>query len=253
VHKRWTREELIIAFNVYCRTPFGKLHKGNPDITRVAEVLGRTPSALAMKLCNFASLDPAHRRRRVTGLTNVSKADLRIWDEFNANWEDLAVESQSALEQIGSGNQHYNGSSIEIEAPEHTEAPRSGRVRLVQSFFRETVLASYSYKCAICLLTLPELLNASHIIPWSKSPERRVDPTNGLSLCTIHDRAFDRGLLTIDTELCVVLSDRAKQNSHSTLQTVALIETEGRPLTMPSRFEPDPTALQYHRELVFQG
>lgn len=52
--KLWTRDELLIAFNLYCRTPFGRLHRGNPDIIAMAELLGRTPSSVSMKLCNFA-------------------------------------------------------------------------------------------------------------------------------------------------------------------------------------------------------
>ena len=54
----WTREQLLIAFALYCRLPFGKLHYRNPEIVRIAEAIGRTPSALAMKLSNIASLDP---------------------------------------------------------------------------------------------------------------------------------------------------------------------------------------------------
>jgi putative restriction endonuclease len=43
----WTRDELLVCFNFYCRTPFGKYHRNNPDIIRLAEALNRTPSAVA--------------------------------------------------------------------------------------------------------------------------------------------------------------------------------------------------------------
>ncbi len=52
----WSREQLLIAFNLYCQMPFGKMHSKNPDIIRFADLIGRTPSALAMKLTNIASL-----------------------------------------------------------------------------------------------------------------------------------------------------------------------------------------------------
>ena len=55
---KWTREHFLIALNLYCKLPFGKLHNGNPIIMEVAEKMGRTPNSLAMKLCNFAALDP---------------------------------------------------------------------------------------------------------------------------------------------------------------------------------------------------
>jgi putative restriction endonuclease len=40
---KWTREELIIAFNLYCKIPFGKIHNRNPEIIELAKILGRTP------------------------------------------------------------------------------------------------------------------------------------------------------------------------------------------------------------------
>jgi hypothetical protein len=57
--KRWSRKELIVAFNLYCQLPFGKIHSRNPLIIRVAKNLERTSSSLAMKMLNFASLDPS--------------------------------------------------------------------------------------------------------------------------------------------------------------------------------------------------
>jgi hypothetical protein len=55
----WTRNELIVAFNLYCKMRFGQLHRRNPQVIQLANQLGRTPSAVAMKLCNFAAFDPA--------------------------------------------------------------------------------------------------------------------------------------------------------------------------------------------------
>src|SRR5580704_9949883 len=54
---KWTREHFLIALNLYCKLPFGKLHKGNPIIIEIADKMGRSANSLAMKLCNFASLD----------------------------------------------------------------------------------------------------------------------------------------------------------------------------------------------------
>ena len=205
VRRRWGREELIVAFNLYCRTPFGRLHKSNPDIVQLAETFGRSPSAVAMKLCNFASLDPLHKARNVKGLSNASRADRDIWDEFNSNWDQLAYESQLAYEHM----QETEEAPTRIpRVPQgKTETTTETRVRLVQSFFRETVLAAYESKCGLCSLALPELLVASHIIPWSKNVERRADPTNGLAFCTLHDKAFDRGLLTLDESYRAVLPE----------------------------------------------
>src|SRR6266705_3386409 len=75
----WSRDELLACFNLYCRIPFGKLHKGNPEIIEAAKAFHRTPSAVAMKLVNFASFDPAQRSRNVKGLVNVSRQDRALW------------------------------------------------------------------------------------------------------------------------------------------------------------------------------
>jgi len=253
IRRRWTREELIVAFNLYCRTPFGKLHKSNPHIIQLANTFSRSPSAVAMKLCNFASLDPLHVVRNVKGLTHASKSDREVWNEFNSNWDQLAFESQLAHERMKDPKvEPTRIPEIPKTKAEETETVGETRVRLVQAFFRQTVMATYENKCALCKLALPELLVASHIIPWSANADRRADPTNGLALCALHDKAFDRGLLTLDRSFNVVLSRRAKLRSDSQVQTTALREMEGQALIMPMRFCPDQVALRYHREHVFQ-
>ncbi|MFC1475747.1 HNH endonuclease [Candidatus Zixiibacteriota bacterium] len=250
--RRWSREELLIAFNFYCRTPFGKYHKTNPTIIKLANLLNRTPDALAMKLGNFASLDPFHKARNIKGLRNVSRADRLIWDEFHNEGEKLAIESQSVIEELSNKKTQLRkifkitqyGSTI-------TETVKETKVRLAQSFFRDIVLASYGYECAICQLNLIELLNASHIIPWSYNPLRRADPTNGLALCALHDRAFDRGFFTFNTSLRVIISSKIKAKTNSRLQIVALQEINGIKMMLPGKFTPDETAIKFHRENVF--
>lgn len=253
-HRKWTRDELIIAFSLYCRTPFGKLHKTNPRITEAARLLDRTPSALAMKLVNFASLDPIHKSRDVKGLSNISHADKAVWEEFNSDWESLSFQSEKALEHLlplVKRTDSLNPMPKNLNATT-TEKTAIVRVRLVQRFFREAVLASYESKCALCGLNLPELLIASHIIPWSKSIKRRADPTNGIAFCSIHDSAFDRGLFSLDKSFRVILSLRSKQDSDSRLQVIAFKDAEGQLLGLPRRFPPDQSALKFHREQILQ-
>lgn len=250
--KNWTRDELLLTFNLYCRTPFGRLHRNNPEVISLAQKIGRTPSAVAMKLVNFASFDPVQQARQIRGLSNASRADREIWNEFNANPEQLAFESQQTLQQSTGENEEVTETEISFPSGP-TESTRLVRTRLVQSFFRDAVLSSYEFKCAICSLDLPELLSASHIIPWSKNVERRADPRNGLSLCAIHDRAFDRGLLAIGDAFDVLLSTRARIHSpESRLHLVALTEAEGKMISLPKRFAPDPEALAYHREHILK-
>src|SRR5437016_4430416 len=175
----WTRDELLVCFNFYCRTPFGKLYRNNPEIIQLAQVLGRTPSAVAMKLVNFASFDPAHKERGVKGLANASLQDKSVWEEFNAHPNKLAEESEEASLRLAGIPEPLPEEDFEIPTGP-TEMPLTRPMRLVQRFFRNSVLASYRFVCAFCGLDIPDLLNASHIIPWKADVGLRADPRHGL-------------------------------------------------------------------------
>lgn len=98
--KLWTRDELILAINLYCKMPFGKMHKGSSEIVHFAELIGRTLSSIALKLCNFASFDPTLHERGIKGASNVSKLDKAIWDEFYNNWDVALIESENLLATV---------------------------------------------------------------------------------------------------------------------------------------------------------
>lgn len=68
----WSRNQLLIAFNLYCQMPFGKMDSRNPEVIKYAGIIGRTPSALAMKLSNIASLDPEITSTGRSGLKGAS-------------------------------------------------------------------------------------------------------------------------------------------------------------------------------------
>lgn len=251
--RNWNYDELLACFNLYCRIPFGRLHKGNPQIVEAAKALHRTPSAVAMKLVNFASFDPAQLRRNVKGLVNVSRLDRSLWEEFEADPNRIAAKSEEAFDQfIGSGS----GTALEEEALAPPQGPTEKLLerpmRLVQRFFRRAVLASYGYRCCFCKLDVTALLNASHIIPWNASVELRADPRNGLCLCALHDRAFDRGFVAVDGGNRVVISERFSRRSPVPLQRVAFFELEGRVIDLPTRFQPLQSCFEHHRTKVFK-
>lgn len=247
----WTRDQLLLALRLYMRLPFGRLYARNPEIITLANRIGRTPSALAMKACNFASLDPKLRERNVLGLKGASNADRAIWTEFAENPERLAAEAEESFERVADLPIIEVASLLSIPTGD-TDILRVIRARRVQSFFRAAVLTSYENRCAITQLATPELLVASHIIPWSESVERRADPANGLCLNALFDRAFDRGLMTFDDKLRLVVSKRLKEAALAAELQCSLIEAEGTQLTLPNRFPPDQAALSFHRERIFR-
>jgi putative restriction endonuclease len=250
---KWTREELIIAFNLYCKIPFGKIHIHNPEIIALAKILGRTPSAVSWKLANLASLDPSLKKRNIAGASHGSKLDAEIWNEFNGDWDRLAFESEKLLAQ-------KMGKPVEVVSEvDLFDLPKAGKereslvkVRVNQSFFRKAVLAAYNFQCCITGLEIPELLNASHIVPWSKDEENRINPRNGLCLNAIHDRAFDRGLLTITSDFRVKVSNSVKQKNVNEAAQNFLLRYDGLEINKPSRFSPDLSFLKYHNENVFR-
>ena len=246
----WTREELIIAFNLYCKIPFGRIHIRNPLIIELAKAIGRTPSAVSWKLANFARLDPTLKKRNIVGATHGSQAEVEIWNEFNNDWERLAFESERALEQKTKRIPELTDEDV---FPEGRTRDAIIRVRVNQGFFRSAVLVAYDVRCCITGLSIPELLNASHIVPWSIDVKNRTNPRNGLCLNVFHDRAFDCGLLTVTPDLKVKLSPKLKKKSEDRITRDFLKRFEGVSISRPNHFAPDPEFLRYHNENIFRA
>jgi len=212
---KWSEDELILAFNLYCKTPFGKIHNRNPEIVKLASVLGRTPSSLSWKLANFARLDPSLKKRNISGASHGSKADVEIWNMFNDNWEELIYQSEKLLKQYSNDTIETAFDDEELIPSVGLEKERYVKTRVNQRLFRYMILASYDYTCAITGINTPDLLNASHIIPWSKNDKERLNPRNGICLNTLHDRAFDRGFITISEDYQVLISSKLKRNEYT--------------------------------------
>ena len=244
----WNREQTLAALGVYCRTPFGKLHARNPEIIQVAAALDRSPSALAMKCCNLASHDPAQRARGISGLSKASKLDRQIWNEFQNDPEAVSFEAESALAAL-SHRELEMADSVEWEDVRGLDLERMTRVRVNQSFFRTMILAGYRTSCAVCELPVQTLLVASHIVPWSVDPDNRMNPRNGICLCSLHDKAFDRGLLTLDEELHIGLSHSIHELPESETVESYFLRFDGRCLKLPDRWTPDPSFIRTHNEL----
>lgn len=262
--RQWSDDELLVAFRLYCRTPFGRLHQSNPEIIVLADSIGRTPSAVAMKACNFASLDPEQQARGTAGLGNVSRADRQLWERFLATPGTVMEAAEHAFIRLQEGadrsvvdevDRHDEASIVEtmIEHLGDSEREQVIRTRRVQRFFRDTVFVSYEHRCALSEIAITSLLNASHIIPWKDDEQRRADPRNGLCLNALYDRAFDRGLIAFDDSLQVLVSPELEGEDVPPLQAEHLMGLAGQHLRLPSRFAPDRDAIEWHREHVFRA
>lgn len=207
-----------------------------------------------MKLCNLASHDPVHQARGVSGLSGGSVMDKEVWNQFENDWAALAFESEKLLAD-------RRGIRVEESADiAETELPRVGkeRERMVmqrvnQSFFRSAVLAAYEGRCCLTGVALPELLVASHVVPWAMNEAARVNPRNGLCLNAFHDRAFDRGLITLSDDLIVQVSPKILRAKHDDTTAKWLISYDGKSIRLPHRYSPEIEFVRWHRENCFQA
>lgn len=256
---KWSREETILAFDLYCKTPFSKIGKSNKDIIELAKLLGRTPSSVGLKMANLAHFDPELRAKNVSGMANASKLDAEIFKEFSNDWELLSYQAQQikAKMQNTTVDQMFEiSNSREImEIPEGAYREQMIKTRVGQYFFRKSVLSAYRNRCCITGIELPNILIASHIKPWADSDEKteRTNPSNGLCLNALHDKAFDKGLITIDKEYRVVNSRKLKEAEMDEESRNWIKSYEGRQIMLPDRFYPDKKFVEYHNDVIFIG
>ena len=143
-NEKWTREETILAFDLYCKTPFSKITKTNKDIIALAEVLGRTPSSIGLKMANLAHYDPELAIRNIKGMSNASKLDKEIVEEFKGDWEELSYQAQVILSKYKHTDiMTLNPELLIDRIPEGTDIEKETKVRVGQYFFRVSVLTAY--------------------------------------------------------------------------------------------------------------
>jgi putative restriction endonuclease len=234
--ERWTSEQLNATLELYCITHFGKIHSKNPDIINLAN--------------QIASLDPTLGQ---AGMKNVSKLDKIVWDQF---FQSFSTSNDEDLSEAGAG---ANGASEPPQAKfiyENNALPplSSGSNRPIvsmarngQDFFRKMIVASYDNQCAVSDINCVDLLVASHIVPWSERIEHRMNPSNGICLSALYDRAFDRGLIAFSDDFHVLFSSRLDEITRNTLRASAR-----QKMRLPTRFLPDLQLLRDHRQ-HFQG
>jgi putative restriction endonuclease len=244
----WTKEELILAFNLYLKIPFGKTHSTNKDIIHLANLINRTPSSVALRLANFASVDPVLKARGIKGMDGGKKIVQPIWDEFFMNQEELIFLSEKILaeKENTSIEKKYNLQNLKGE-----DVLRIVKTRVNQSVFRQMVLSNYNNKCAITGIDIPELLLASHIIPWSKNEEHRLNPENGICFSALFDKAFDNGLIGININYEIIFSDTIKKKKETEFFKKYFTSIENQKIIVAQKYSPRKEFLEYHLDTIF--
>jgi putative restriction endonuclease len=201
-------------------------------------MLGRKPSALVFKIGNFASLDPEMKRRGVGGLPNTSKLDKQVWEEFDADWSKMTLESAELIAQFKDQPVEV---AVEIDVsdlPKGEDKLRMVKTRVCQSFFRNAVLVAYDNLCCITGLAMPDL--------------HTTNPQNGLCLNALHDRAFDKGLITVLPDFTVRVSKHLDEVESKEAIEKYFLAYNNRPIIQPGRSLPKREFLEYHNDVIFR-
>lgn len=251
---RWTREELILTLSVYFQLPFGRLNRTTKEVKELAHLIGRSDNSAALRLVNFAACDPYITESGRTGMIAGMKICKPVWDEFAGNKEKLFLEAQrikaNLLHQPIEEILHITDKELEGKEKETVI-----KQRVNQSAFRSMILYNYEEHCAITGINIPDLLIASHIIPWADStPAQKLNPENGICLSALYDKAFDRGLITISPDdYTICLSSALREYETQEYFDKHFDSIAGQPLIMPIEHRPNRDYLAYHRDRIFKG
>lgn len=251
---KWTRDELILALSVYFQLPFGRLNRTTPEVKELARLIGRTDNSAALRLVNFAACDPYITESGRTGMPAGKAVCEPIWDEFANDKERLFIEAQQIKARLQ--NKSIEDSLLitprELEGKEREAVIRQ---RVNQSAFRSMILSNYEGHCAITGINIPELLVASHIIPWVDSTsQQKLNPENGICLSALYDKAFDKGFITISPDdYTVCLSSALREYETQDYFDTHFGSVAGHKLIMPIEHIPNRDYLAYHRDRIFKG
>lgn len=251
----WTREEFILALNLYLKIPFGKMHSRNPEIQSLARLINRSDNSVALRLVNFAACDPELQARGIKGMQSGKEQCQPYWDEFANNRESLLFESEQILARLQNQTieDKYKDVIPDTSGMSGDEIERVVKTRVNQDVFRQMVLNIYDNKCALTGIEQKDLLLASHIIPWKDNVEERLNPRNGICLSALYDRAFDKGLISFDNNYKTILSSRLKEYCTRDYYSTFFGAIEGRKLQITDDlYKPDLRFLEYHRDCILQ-
>lgn len=173
------------------------------DVNKHLGALGGSPSIQIRQ--------PALEAARVNGLAHYFRGEEEVafavkpayMGAYLENMEDLhacgsSMEALRLLEEICVDPQGVDEQEIDKKAPEQRRyGIVSTRRALRAANFNDRVLTAYSNTCAMCGVQL-RLLDAAHILP-AAHPDSTDETSNGVALCALHHRAYDRGLITFDS------------------------------------------------------
>ncbi len=177
---------------------------------------------------------------------NQRLKSIEIRKELTDEWEKILAQKQNKTIES-----KFNDYILDINDLKGETKVREIKTRVNQNVFRQIVLSNYNMKCAIANIDIPELLIASHIIPWSINEKERLNPENGICLSPLYDKALDIGLIGVNNNYEVVLSNNLKQNTTKEYYLNFFQPIEKKKLNLPHKYLPKKEYLEWHMDNIF--
>lgn len=246
----WSEIEDMACLYLYLKSGGKQLDDSSIEVKELAKAIGRSPAAVSFKSGNFRFIDPKSDRK---GFKHGSATDRRVWNSFSddidscrevyemlIDWPEASEDILQTEREINSGNYHI------------PDLYGMGKKRVGSIKIKLDAMSNYSERCCVCGIEHPNLLIASHIIPWKDDEFKRADPRNVLLLCALHDKLFDKGLISLSDDYKIIVARLGP----------ALIETnrvimylDGKEISLPADKTKFPKLdyLDYHRKNIFKG
>lgn len=246
----WTDDEMIIVLDLYFKLPFGRLNRNTPEIKALAKLIGRTDNSVALRLVNYAACDPYILSTGRHGMASGRDRCMPYWDQYANDKERLFLKAEEIRARL---SKTPIEKILDIKPEDFIGKERDAVIkqRVNQSSFRTMILGNYENKCAITGIDIPELLVASHIVPWSMDARNRLNPSNGICLSPLYDKMFDKGLIGIRDDYSIQLSYELKQNIGKDFYDKHIGFIADRKLRLPIEHFPDTSFLEYHYNNIF--
>lgn len=246
----WTDDEMVVVLDLYFKLPFGRLNKNTSEVKALAKLIGRTDNSVALRLVNYAACDPYIIETGRHGMSSGKDRCMPYWNLYVNDKESLFLRAEEIKARLSnkSLDQQLKLQPIDFIGQERETVIRQ---RVNQYSFRTMILSNYEYKCAITGIDIPELLVASHIIPWADDVNNRLNPTNGICLSPLYDKMFDRGLIGIREDYSIEISKELKNNIGKDYYDSHINIISDRKLRLPIEHIPEISFLEYHYNNIF--
>lgn len=250
MRRDWTDDEMILALALYFKLPYSRLNKNTQEVKDLATLIGRSNNSVAIRLVNFAACDPALTSKGKVGMYAGIPKCLPFWEKYANNKEDLFWAENIIKTKLIKGRQTPPMPSIQEDI--ETERLATIKQRVNQDAFRAMILANYDKKCAISGISIPQLLIASHIIPWSDNIKERLNPENGICLSSLYDKAFDEGFISINPDdYTILISKELMEYKKENFYLHFFQNIEHKLINTPEIHAPNKLFLEYHINNIF--